>query len=104
MNMRDEMRELGYSKEDEYFHRKDQELIQHMREAANARKQQLEEQHKGQAYWMTCPKCGTRLEERILEGVVHIDACGSCEGQFFDKGELELLLKARTSAALRGGA
>lgn len=39
MDIRDEMRQFGYSKEDEYFFNKDQALIEKMREAANARKE-----------------------------------------------------------------
>jgi hypothetical protein len=104
MNMRDEMRQMGYSKEDEYFHKQDQELITNMRDSANARKQELEEKHKGQPYWMKCPKCGAELKEETYHEVVKIDICSECGGQFFDRGELDLLLKSRLSAALRGGA
>ena len=104
MNMRDEMRQMGYSKEDEYFYKKDQELIGHMREAANTRKKELEEKHKGQPYWMRCPKCGSDLKEEALEEVVKIDTCSECGGQFFDSGELDLLLKSRLSSQLRGRA
>jgi Zn-finger nucleic acid-binding protein len=96
------MRQTEYSKEDEYFHRKDQELIQKMREAANARKQELEDQHRGQPYWMKCPKCGSGLNEETLENVVRIDSCSACGGQFFDKGELDMLLKSRLASGGRG--
>ena len=41
------MRQLGYSKEDECFFKKDQELIEKMWDAANARKKEIEEKHKG---------------------------------------------------------
>lgn len=42
---------------------------------------------------MKCLKCGMELKELDLEGIV-VDKCGSCEGVFFDRGELdELLLK-----------
>ncbi len=102
MDIRDEMRQLGYSKEDEYFFKKDQELIEKMREAANVRKKELEDKHKGEAYWMTCPKCGTALEEEVLENVVRVDSCANCGGTYFDHGELELLLKARIGSVLRG--
>ena len=76
--MREEMRQLGYSKEDEYFHKKDQELLKRIRDAANERKRQMLEQHKGKAYWMKCPKCGSDLTEEVLEQVVRIDICGEC--------------------------
>ena len=104
MTMRDEMRQMGYSKEDEYFYNKDQEIIGRLREAANTRKKELEEKHKGQPYWMKCPKCGSDLKEEAFEDVVKIDTCSECGGQFFDRGELDLLLKSRRSTAQRGGA
>ena len=104
MNMRDEMRQMGYSKEDEYFHKKDQELLQGMRESADARKKELEEKNKGEPHWMKCPKCGSELKEEAFQEVVKIDTCSECGGQFFDRGELDLLLKSRPSGALRGGA
>ena len=102
MDIRDEMRQLGYSKEDEYFFKKDQELIAKMRAAANARKKEMEEKHKGEAYWMTCPKCGTALEEEVLEKVVRVDSCPNCGGTYFDRGELELLIKSRLGALVQG--
>jgi demethoxyubiquinone hydroxylase (CLK1/Coq7/Cat5 family) len=104
MNMRDEMRQTGYSKEDEYFHRKDQELIEQMRKAVNDRKKALEEKHQGQAHWMKCPKCGSDLKEELIEQVVRVDTCSECGGQYFDQGELDLLIKSRLTSALRGGA
>lgn len=102
MNMRDDMRQMGYSKEDEYFYKKDLELVEKMREAANERRKELEEKHKGQAYWMKCPKCGSGLTESVLDDVVHIDSCADCGGQFFDRGELDLLLKTRSTGGTRG--
>ena len=102
MDIRDEMRQLGYSKEDEYFFKKDQELIAKMRAAANARKKEMEEKHKGEAYWMTCPKCGTALEEEVLEKVVRVDSCPNCGGTYFDRGELELLIKSRLGVLVQG--
>ena len=99
MSIKDEMRQLGYSKEDEYFFKKDQELLAKMRAAANTRKQEIEDKHKAGAYWMTCPKCGTALEEEVLEEVVRIDSCSSCGGTFFDQGELELLIQSRLGSS-----
>ena len=72
MDIKDEMRQLGYSKEDEYFFKKDQELIEKMRQAANLRKKELAEKHQGEAFWMTCPKCGTALHEETLNDVVRV--------------------------------
>jgi uncharacterized protein with PIN domain len=97
MSMRDEMRQQGYSKEDEYFFKKDKELLAKMREAADARKKTLEETHRGKAYWMVCPKCGGELSEESLQDIVKVDRCSECNGVFFDDGELDLFVRsART--------
>lgn len=51
---------------------------------------------------MTCPKCGTALKEEALDKVVRGDSCSNCGSTYFDHGELELLLKARMGAVIRG--
>ena len=97
--MREDLKREGYSKEDEYFHRKDMELIAKLRQDAEIRRSTSEAGHGKNEYWMRCPKCGSRLEEQTYEGVVKVDHCsnGACGGVFFDGGELEILLKAKTS-------
>ena len=94
MSMKDQMRDQGYSKEDEYFFKKDKELLAKLREAADARKKATEEAHRDQAYWMVCPKCGGALEEESLQEVVKVDRCTACNGIFFDDGELDLFVKS----------
>ena len=100
--MRDDMKEQGYSKEDEYFHRKDMELIQKLREKAEAQRAKTEAENKKNEYWMRCPKCGLNLTEENYGGVL-VDRCSSnsCGGVFFDGGELEILLKAKGSLLAR---
>ena len=96
--MRDDLKNQGYSKEDEYFHRKDQELVAKLREKAEAHRAKNEEEHKKKEHWMRCPKCGSALEEHRY-GNVTIDRCSSrtCGGIYLDRGELEILLKAKSS-------
>jgi hypothetical protein len=96
--MRDDLKNQGYSKEDEYFHRKDQELIARLRAKAEARRAETEGEHQKKEYWMRCPKCGSSLEEHRY-GSVTIDRCSSraCGGIYLDRGELEILLKAKSS-------
>jgi uncharacterized membrane protein len=96
--MRDEMKDQGYSKEDEYFHRKDQELVAKLREKSDAQRAKLEAENKKNEYWMRCPKCGSTMTEEKYEHVL-VDRCSSksCGGIYFDGGELELLLKAKAS-------
>ncbi len=94
MSMKDEMRQQGYSKEDEYFFRKDQALIEKMRLEADARHKEMEDKNKELGHWMKCPKCGTGLEEEKYGRLVLLDRCPGCGGIYLDKGELEILLKA----------
>jgi hypothetical protein len=94
MDMKDQMREQGCSKEDEYFFRKDKELLTKMREAADLKKKQLADEHREQAYWMRCPKCGGELREESLKDVVRVDRCQACNGIFFDDGDLDLFIKS----------
>ena len=41
---------------------------------------------------MKCPKCVGKLQEKSVEKI-KIDACYVCEGIWFDKGELEEIIK-----------
>ena len=42
---------------------------------------------------LNCPKCLGKLDEKVVEKV-KIDVCWLCEGIWFDKNELEKVLKA----------
>jgi hypothetical protein len=95
--MRDELKDQGYSKEDEYFYRKDQELIAKLREKAEKERAKTEAENKKKEDWMRCPKCGSSLKE-LNYGKVFVDRCSSdtCGGIYLDRGELEILLKAKS--------
>jgi hypothetical protein len=82
--------------EDEYFHKKDQELLSKLRAEADAKRAKQSAEHKKAEYWMRCPKCGSTLKEESY-GSVMVDRCTSqsCSGIFLDGGELEILLKAK---------
>ena len=43
------------------------------------------------AHKMRCPKCGARLLEEPYENIL-IDRCSSCNGIFFDAGEVDSLI------------
>jgi uncharacterized protein with PIN domain len=98
MSMKDEMRQHGYSKEDEYFFTKDQELIEKMRIEADAQHKEIEGKNKELGHWMKCPKCGSELEEEKYVERVLFDRCPGCGGIYLDKGELEILLKGNPEA------
>jgi hypothetical protein len=94
--IRDDMKSTGYSKEDEYFFRKDRELLEKLREQAEARREKLEDNEK-KDFWMRCPKCGSTLKEETYGNLVQVDRCPktSCAGIYLDGGELEIILKAK---------
>jgi hypothetical protein len=84
----------GYDKEEEYFYRKNKELIEQTRKKLDADRAAAAQQGQGKPYWMVCPKCGAPLTEVDLAGV-KVDQCGGCDGLFFDKGEVELLAQGK---------
>lgn len=100
--MAKELGEHGYDKEEEYFFKKNKELIDKMR--GNLDKDRAEQAaHAGEnPHWMKCPKCGKDLAEEDLAGI-KVDQCTGCLGIFFDKGELELLLSAKEPKGFMGG-
>ncbi len=74
-----ELDERGKALENEYFRRKEQELIEKMRskiEEGNAVSLELQ-----------CPKCDGTLHETDYEDI-KIDVCNKCNGVWFDAGEL----------------
>lgn len=94
--MAEELKEHGYDKEEEYFYKKNRELLERMRKKLDSDRARQESASRQNAHWMKCPKCGTDLEEIELLGI-KVDQCGQCQGIYFDKGELELLLQTQES-------
>jgi len=69
--------------EEDYFRRKERELLDRLRQEAAA-----EAEARGLAAGRQCPLGhGTLLEE--ARGTVVIDICQTCSGIWLDKGELE---------------
>ncbi|MGI8733536.1 MAG: zf-TFIIB domain-containing protein [Pyrinomonadaceae bacterium] len=77
--------------EEEYFHRKNQEALDKLREKM---KIAAEAKAAGTSS-MSCPRCDGKLETSNFEGV-EIDTCDKCGGVWLDSGELELLTKRET--------
>ncbi len=97
-----DLKEKGYAKEEEYFYNVNKQLIERKRkdldvERAEQRKRELKAQH-----WMCCPKCGHKMQEIELMGII-VDKCSSCSGVHFDKGELELLLESKEPKGFLNG-
>lgn len=84
--------------EDEYFVRRDAELMAKMRA-------ELDEQRRKQersAHHMKCPKCGADLREREIDQI-KVDVCSECHGVWFDQGEMELLRHIRSKEGTISG-
>ncbi len=77
--MANELDERGKALENEYFHRKEQELIEKMKSKISAENAQAGE--------LDCPKCDGKLVETKHENIT-IDVCDTCSGVWFDAGEL----------------
>ena len=74
--------------EEEYFHRKNKEAIEKMRE-----KMRISEEAKAAGTSsMRCPRCDGTLNETKVEEV-SVDICDKCGGVWLDSGELEQLTK-----------
>ena len=78
--------------EEEYFHRKNKEAIEKLRE-----KMKVSEEAKAAGISsMKCPRCDGSLNESKVEDVA-IDVCDKCGGVWLDSGELEQLTKREGS-------
>ena len=74
--------------EEEYFHRKNQEAIEKLREKMKV----AEEAKAAGTSSMQCPRCDGSLKELKVEEVT-IDTCDKCGGVWLDSGELEQMTK-----------
>jgi hypothetical protein len=74
-----ELDERGRALENEYFRRKEQELVQKMKERISG-----EDARDAQ---MKCPRCDGELYESTYENIT-IDVCKKCTGVWLDAGEL----------------
>ncbi|HXM37428.1 MAG TPA: zf-TFIIB domain-containing protein [Gemmatimonadales bacterium] len=81
--------------EDEYFARRDAELLRQQRAAA----QQAAGENERKSHHMKCPKCGYDLITGDWDGI-QIDQCTHCHGIWFDAGEAETLLRSPQSNPL----
>ena len=102
MEIEHDMRKLGYDKEEEYFYKLNKKLIEEMRKKRDPERAEQKANAGENQCWMTCPKCGSSLKERDLLGI-KVDRCDNCSGVFFDKGELDILLKAQEPKGFLSG-
>jgi Zn-finger nucleic acid-binding protein len=74
-----ELDERGRAMENEYFHRKEQELLEKMRAKIGGEDAKNAE--------LQCPRCDGTLYETTYEEIT-IDVCNKCTGVWLDAGEL----------------
>ena len=74
--------------EEEYFHRKNKEAVEKLREKMKV----AEEAKAAGTSSMRCPRCDGSLKESKVEDIM-IDTCEKCGGVWLDSGELEQLTK-----------
>ncbi len=82
--------------EDEYFARRDAELLKHHRNALAAGEADAE--RKGHRH--RCPKCGGHLQVTDFHRI-QIDRCPECLGIWLDAGELDLVVGHKDPTFLR---
>jgi uncharacterized protein len=81
--------------EEEYFHRKNKEAIEKLREKMKV----SEEAKAAGTSSMRCPRCDGTLNETKVEDV-SVDVCDKCGGVWLDSGELEQLTKRESGGFL----
>ena len=81
------MAEKPSKNEEEYFARRDAELMRQQR--ATAQKAAADAERR--SHHMKCPKCGYDLITGEWHGI-EMDQCTHCHGTWFDAGEAESLL------------
>ena len=91
---KEEIKEKGFSKEEEYFYNLNKELIEKKRKELDGKKEKQQHSELKEKHWMRCPKCGQQMEEMEFAGIM-VDRCTSCSGVYFDKGELDILLASK---------
>lgn len=74
-----ELDDRGRALENEYFRRKEQELLEKLKQKLSS--------EEAQATTMRCPRCEGKLIETDYENI-KIDVCDSCTGAWLDAGEL----------------
>ena len=84
--------------EDEYFAKRNAEMIREMRAKLDADREKADRQQKV----ISCPRCSVELVEKESDDV-KIDSCPKCGGVWLDSGELEQLRLVNKGRGVTGG-
>jgi uncharacterized protein len=77
--------------EDEYFARLELERKKEWEKERTLTMEAAEKERLRELHYMKCPKCGMDLHTFEFRGI-KLDRCVSCNGTWFDAGEMEELL------------
>ena len=86
--------DIRKGREDDWFRQNEAAMIEaarKRREDAERQSRTAEEEARRTLHWRKCPKCGSDMNVETI-GDIEVEKCPSCEGVFFDRGELEQLL------------
>jgi hypothetical protein len=86
------MNEKPSRNEEEFFAKREAEILKARREAAA----KADKDAARRAHFMKCPKCGGDLKTEEYHSV-QVDRCTDCLGVWFDAGEAETLIKSDKS-------
>ncbi len=84
-------------KEEEYFAKLDLERRKKIDDEKFKKSMEEEKIKLKELHYMRCPKCGMELQEVDYKGI-NIDKCVSCNGVWFDAGEIDVLAKLEKPA------
>ncbi len=70
--------------EDEYFYKKDRELIEKIKESEKQKQELLERT----AHYHKCSKCGQHMEEKVFDELAFL-ACNNCDSVHMSLSTLE---------------
>jgi uncharacterized protein len=73
--------------------------LQSLRRSLDESRREREEASGKKRFWMTCPRCGGKLEEIEHENV-KVDRCSACAGIYLDKGELEAIVSSKSAGGV----
>jgi hypothetical protein len=84
-------------REEEYFARLELERKKKVEAERHKRMAEEEKRKLRELHFMRCPKCGMELKEIDYKGI-KIDKCLTCDGVWFDTGEMDALVKLEKPA------
>lgn len=77
-------------------------MIEKKRKELDEQRHKQRDEERRALHWMHCPKCGHKMAEFEYLGI-KLDRCSECQGIYFDKGELDILLESQEQKGFLSG-